>query len=237
MRRSVLLVWVSLGWCLAGCALPTPPADLLAQLDAQAKPAPGYQPTQLQVRWESDYLRGRFRGALAAVPGKTPRFRMQLFADIGGKVFDVAGDRDRLVGHFPGTDRAWEHRLPLAATHAQPDPVLLIGITLWESYAPLTRDRILGAEKTEGGWRIWADGLAPGLQLEIETTTAGDVRTRHYTWHRWIQWSETIIKTDDQLHIRIEAPETVIDIEGTREAMRTPVPANLTSLQLPDADK
>ncbi len=90
---------------------------------------------------KSDALSGTFRAAIAGQISPTPRVRIQLFADVGGKVLDLVVDPQRLTGKFG--NEAWLD-LQLDSPDLPYHPLLFVGWTLLEMFAEPNADRILG---------------------------------------------------------------------------------------------
>ena len=112
---------------------PVPP-DLSARLDARALPSHGTGESTVEI--DSNRLAGSFR-ALIAWRSDPPSARLQLWPDLGDKVFDCASS-----GHFwvaQSNRHAWEE--------SERHPFRFFAMTILERATPLTSHRVLGARR------------------------------------------------------------------------------------------
>jgi hypothetical protein len=96
---------------------------------------------------DGEKLAGTFDVLLLARTGPRPLVRLQLLPDLGGKALDLVASPDHLRGRFPHTGEEIDWSLP---DDAKAHPLLFIAITLLERFAPVTEDRLQGAETVTG---------------------------------------------------------------------------------------
>ncbi|MCK5940445.1 MAG: hypothetical protein KAI24_00640 [Planctomycetes bacterium] len=135
MRRSTW-PWLAALLALGGCRTFAPPtAELLGRL--RPMPLAGELGEQFVLELNSDRLAGVF-DAVQVVDGDA--LRMQLFPDIGGKVFDLTVRAGAVVAVTPDGDYRAEPPLEQASPHL----ALVLAAMLCELREPLGAARVLG---------------------------------------------------------------------------------------------
>ncbi len=155
---------------LPGCRGFVPPrAETLASL--RPMPIAAGVPGQFEVELQTPGLSGVFDAVFAV---ETRGFRLQLFPDIGGKVFDLRVDEATIMAEMPGS--RYEAKAPLDA--APPHLALVLGAVFAELLAPVDSSRVLG-ERQEAS--LLTVSLRPALGSgRVTATLAPDGRVASY---------------------------------------------------------
>ncbi|MEO6596646.1 MAG: hypothetical protein ABIP94_18005, partial [Planctomycetota bacterium] len=119
-----------------------PRADTLARLQPMRIAA--RLPSRFEIELRSAGLTGTFDAVFAVEP---PGFGLQLFPDIGGKVFDLRVGAGNILAEMPGS--RYEATAPLDA--ASPHLALVLAAVFAELLAPVDGRRALGERALAGG--------------------------------------------------------------------------------------
>lgn len=177
---------------LAGCGLPAPTASDLAFV-RQVPPPPGpYARVTAVADIDGERLAGTFDVLLLARTGPRPLVRLQLLPDLGGKALDLVASPERLSGRFPHTGEELDWALP---DDARAHPMLFIAITLLERFAPVTEDRLLGAER--GRYE-----LAPVVEGSRVLWSEAETRLGWGAWIRWTRRAGEVVAPGFRLRLR-----------------------------------
>lgn len=203
MRISAALLLAA----VAGCAAPPSP-EALERVDLVLPPAGPWLHARVTLDIESPWLTGRFDGVVVAATGPSPIVRAQFFPDLGGKALDLLARPDRIVGHLPLSREGIDSALPGAPAH----PLVLMGVTLLEHFAPLTRGRVRAARAAPEGWWLALDGVARGAGLEALLTPEGALSRRRFAtagvrWEEEIDARGSTIRAEG-LRLRVDVLET-----------------------------
>jgi hypothetical protein len=206
-----------------------PDSKLLAKLRALPSPAGPYLRLKSAVTVESPWLSGNFDGVIVASPGPSPRVRAQWFPDLGGKALDLLAQPDRIVGYLPRSQEALDFS---PTSHAGPHPLLLMGITLLEHFAPLSEARVLGMQETDDGWWVELKPVVEGCRVTAFLRADGAVL--HRKFERGVRWEQRIRPGRD---ITIDAPGLTLRADDAKPQELSTVPAGLFELNLPGSAK
>jgi hypothetical protein len=161
---------------LAGCGLPAPTARDFERVRRLPPPPGPYARVKAVADLESEHLSGTFEVLVLARSGPKPVVRLQLLPDLGGKALDLVVSPDRLQGRFPATGESVDWALP---DEARAHPLLFIGLTLLERFAPITEDRVNGADRGE----FELEPLVEGSSVRYSN---GEHR---FGWGAWVRWT------------------------------------------------
>jgi len=187
----------------AGCSRFSPPEETeLRAIDGRPRPPGPFVRVRASVDIDGRWLSGTFEAALVARSGEDPAARLQLFPDLGGKALDLAVRRDRVTGYFPHTGEGIDWALP---GEARAHPLLFLGLTLLERFAPVTRERVLGVRREAGSPPRFL------LRPVVEGVRVVDGGGRRFRWGPWADWTER----GDPLR------ESVLEAPGLRIRVRT----------------
>jgi len=195
--RARLLLARPLALCgavllLASCRSFGPPPSELGTLLPVASPALAGPLGQheLRVSIESEALSGEFEGVAATRSLPEAGARLQLFGDLGGKLFDMAAQADRFVGYFPHAEVGVEFK-----PEGEDLPRHLISFmaaSLLEASSPITLERVRAARQLEdSGWELELEPVMAGVEVTAVLTAKGDLVERRYRM-RGLRWSEEI---------------------------------------------
>ncbi|MBL9079112.1 MAG: hypothetical protein JNL08_16530 [Planctomycetes bacterium] len=140
--------------CLLGAAcqgFAPPTAEVLQRV--RPMPCAARVPARFELELESPALTGVFDGVSAVGP---QRFALQLFPDVGGKVFDLVVTADRIAATTPAGD--YVATAPLDG--APPHLALVLAAVFAELLAPVPPARVLGERQCDGVVQL---RLAPAL--------------------------------------------------------------------------
>lgn len=170
----------TLALALAACtSFDTPTAATLAAIGPM--PLARLVPGSFEVELATPGLTGTF-DAVCAVDRES--FRVQLFPDIGGKVFDVRVGADTVTAEWPGG--RYEAHAPLE--RAEPHLALLLAALFAELLAPVGGERVLG--QRGGGDTAVEVQLRPALgcgKVVARLDPSGVVDSYHVTVG-WIEF-------------------------------------------------
>ncbi len=156
----------------AGCQGFAPPAPATLQ---RLRPMPLARelPPRFELEIESQLLTGVFDAVFAV---GDQGFALQLFPDIGGKVFDLAVGRDRVVAATP----AGPYLATAPLDSAPPHLALVLAAAFAELLAPVAASRVLGERPLgDGGMEVL---LQPALGSgRVVARLAGDGTVAAYT--------------------------------------------------------
>jgi hypothetical protein len=222
MHRSGTLLLTA----LAGCAAPVPP-EALERVDLVVPPASPGLHVRVTLDLESSWLTGRFDGVVVAATGPRPAVRAQFFPDLGGKALDLLARPDRIIGHLPLSAEGVDTALPGAPAH----PLVLMGVTLLEHFAPLTRDRVRAARAAPEGWWLRLDGVARGAILEALLTPEGTLPRRRFS-AAGVRWEEEIDARGSTIRaegmcLRVDVLETATLKGADEETFRLTLPPDV----------
>jgi len=196
MRACLLL--------LAGCGgLPAPtPQD--HELVRRLPPPPGpYARVKAVADLESEHLSGTFDVLVLARSGPRPLVRLQLLPDLGGKALDLVVSPDRLQGRIPATGESVDWALP---DEARAHPLLFIGLTLLERFAPITEQRVTGAARGE----FELDPVVEGTSVRY---AGGEHRLGWGAWVRWTARTDGVLAKGFRLRLRDVKVEPLASID------------------------
>lgn len=182
----------SVGACMlalsfAACtSFATPTAETLAAIGPM--PLARLVPGTFEIELTTPGLTGTF-DAVCAVERES--FRVQLFPDIGGKVFDVLVGADTVTAEWPGG--RYEAHAPL--DRAEPHLAVLLAALFAELLAPVGAERVLG--QRGGGDTAVEVQLRPALgcgTVVARLDASGVVGSYHVTVG-WIEFDLDAIGT------------------------------------------
>ncbi|HEX7900203.1 MAG TPA: hypothetical protein VF950_20715 [Planctomycetota bacterium] len=215
MRAGLLLL-------LAGCGLPAPTARDFEIVRLLPPPPGPYVRVKAVADLVSEHMSGTFDVLVLARGGPRPLVRLQLLPDLGGKALDLVVSPDRLQGRFPATGESVDWSLP---DEARAHPLLFIGLTLLERFAPVTEDRVTGAASVSGT----AAGVSPSIRIFEVTPVVegmglwlagrlwepgGPYETRmSWGWVRWILFKDEVLAKGFHLKLRDVKIETLASID------------------------
>jgi len=176
LRIQFLLLVAALG---AGCQGFAPAAAPTLQR-LRPMPMAAAIPPRFEVEIESAVLTGVFDAVF--VVGEHG-FALQLFPDIGGKVFDLAVGRDQVVAETMAGPYAAAAPLDAAPPHL----ALVLALAFAELLAPVDATRVLGErQRGDGGTEVLlraalgsgrvVAALAPGGDIAAYTIELGHLR-------------------------------------------------------------
>ncbi|MBL8730220.1 MAG: hypothetical protein JNM25_17505 [Planctomycetes bacterium] len=156
----------------AGCQGFAPPAEPTLQR-LRPMPMAARIPPRFELEIESPQLSGVFDAVFAV---GAHGFALQLFPDIGGKVFDLAVGRDRVVADTPAGPYLAEAPLDAAPPHL----ALVLAAVFAELLAPVDAARVRGERRSASGDSELL--LAPALGSgRVVATLADDGTVARYT--------------------------------------------------------
>ena len=232
---GVFVVFLFGGGC-SGFAAPTP--ELLRQINLQPATHPDTVRYRVHMSVDSRWLAGEFDGVVLVHPGPSPLARVQLFGDLGPKVFDLVARPDRIAGYFPQTLEGIDCALP---AEAAPHPLLFLGVSLLEDFADMRDDRVLGVREDHEGWWLNLKPLVPGMRSEALRSKDGRTIERRFRWMYGVAWDQrwespdacTITASGLEIQVRIlgtermdvrpahvydfSVPEDIKIVEGSRK--------------------
>lgn len=142
-RLRILFLAVAVAVAVAGCRGFAPPAPATLQR-LRPMPLAAEVPPQFELEIESPVLTGVFDAVFAV--GERG-FGLQLFPDIGGKVFDLAVGQDRIVAETP----AGPYLAAAPLDRAEPHLALVLAAAFAELLAPVPAARVLGERPLADG--------------------------------------------------------------------------------------
>lgn len=167
MVRPKPILAAALAAAAAGCAGFGPPTPaVLARL--RPMPLAARLGDRFALELETEALTGVFEVVFAV--GERG-FALQLFPDVGGKVFDLTVGEDRIVAETP--NGRYAAAMPLDA--APPHLAVALAMVFAELLAPVTPERVRGERRTAAGMQLQ---LAPALgsgEVVAELTEEGAV--------------------------------------------------------------
>ncbi len=181
-RPTTLLL--ALTTLLVGCQSWQPiPAAERKQLARRDTTSTGVR-IEAQVTVRSERLTGDFRCLMVADPGVTPRVRLQLYPDLGGKILDLVATDAQLIG-FLADDST---RLQVAAGTAAPRHFLtFLALTLLERHRSITAESFIDRrDGSRGRWYRLQTGW-PDHELQQLVTIDYTQRLHRY---RYVSWTE-----------------------------------------------
>ncbi len=175
-----------------GCRSFEPPTTELAKLLPVASPdvAGSLHRHSLRIAIESKALSGEFEAVAATRAAPAAAGRLQLFGDLGGKLFDMAAHPESFVGYFPHAEIG-------VAFDASEDelPRHLIGFmaaSLLEASTPITFERVRAARSLDdGGWELNLHPMMGGIEVIARLSPTGELLERLYEV-RGVHWTESI---------------------------------------------
>jgi hypothetical protein len=174
-RRGAALAGLAACLSVAACASYGPlPDDLARRLTDRVARDATFVTESATVTITSDALSGEFTGRLAARRDTAPTVRVQLFPDLGGKVLDVLVDARQVVAVMPQAGLAVSRRTD-DATLPPYDPLLFVAVSLLESFTPVTKLRVRGARRVDGGVELLLDPTVAGTRVTAIVDDAGAV--------------------------------------------------------------
>lgn len=169
MVRPKPILAAALAAAAAGCAgfdAPTP--TTLARL--RPMPLAARLSERFALELETEALTGVFEAVFAV---GEQGFALQLFPDVGGKVFDLAVGRDRLVAETP--NGRYAAAMPL--DEAPPHLAVALAMVFAELLAPVGPGRVRGERQVPDGVQLQ---LAPALgsgEVVVELAADGAIAT------------------------------------------------------------
>ncbi|MEM7261582.1 MAG: hypothetical protein AAF488_06290 [Planctomycetota bacterium] len=213
---------------LLGCSTWRPaPADFVRPDPEPAFALPGHDlgvRVEASISVESPQFAGRFRALIAGNTGPTPRVRIQLYPDVGGKILDLAASSDRIVGFT--TDGS--QKLDVNVPHPLPRSFLtFLALTLLDRHLQPVADTPLQISTDHGGELVAfrRPSAWPGHRVE-EPRRLTNLRVHHY---RSVSWNEQVTEN----RIAITAPDFSLTIEPTDVDYDSPLPESVFVLELP----
>lgn len=218
-----------------GCSgFPPPTPDQLRSLGILPPERSPEKPPTLRIRFrmnvEGRWLAGLFDGVAVGTRGSAPIIRAQLFGDVGPKIVDLLAAPDRIRGFFPQTREALQCPLPDGAF---PHPLVFMGVSLLEQFAPVTEDRVLGLRPEAGGWTARLRPTVPGVDLFVRYGPDGRLNGRRYGWMYGVRWDEAWLSenacviTASNLSIRLDLQQ-VKTVPATPGFFDLPLPDDAT---------
>ncbi len=182
-----------------------------------------------RVRITTEHLRGDFESVLVASPGASPRARLQLFPEVGGKILDLAATRERITGVMPQAGRDVDVDVAQHGADAPRDLLFFMGVTLLEMFAPIPPSRVRGAVTDGQRTVLRVEALVPGVDLFAVVGADGVVVERRFAF-RGAQW---VAREGDRLEIEGKDFEMTVE-RGAREPLaQSAAPDALFAIPLP----
>lgn len=179
--RAILLILAGLTGCQS--LGPPPPAlrELLATGESSALRRQG------RVRISSTWFSGEFDAIAIEDRGASPRVRMQLLQDLGGKLLDLVAHPTGVTAHWPHTGQRERERSGFIG---------FVCVTLLENAVPVSWDRIVAGEITGTGFRVELSPVSQDLDLVVhaELDQNGKLLARHFQLGN-VGWSEELLPT------------------------------------------
>lgn len=224
-RLMVTLSWVALTAC-RGFVEPSP--GLIEKLRAaEEAAAPPYLREKVVAKIVSPWMSGEFDGVILARTGDSPRVRLQLYPDVGGKILDLSASRDRITGYLPQARQGSDHALPL---RGRPDVILVLGILLLEHYSGRWADRASGMRESDEGWEVRLRPVARALDVFVFVGRDGRVQRRRYEWGCCAEWEQML---DGIVGFTVDVGDGSLSIRKTGSNPLPSVAENLFELKLP----
>lgn len=222
MVASALLV-------AGGCRTLGPPPEALADLlPVSAPESPELRRRTAWVHVESPEFRGAFRAVMLEERAPSPRVRLQLIPDVGGKVLDLVARADgECVGYWPHRDLAFRGAIGGDAPARRGLDGFLC-ITILEGAAPLTLDRVRAGRRIDTGFELRVSAAAgPSVRLLVQLDEEGRVERRSYRY-AGVTWVEELAPVHE-----IRAPGFRWRLEAEASEGVDALPPALFELQVP----
>jgi len=144
----------------------------------------------LHVAIESEALSGEFEAVAATSAQPNAGVRLQMFGDLGGKLFDMAALPTRFTGYFPHAEIGIEFG-PESSKHPR-HLISFMAASLLEASTPITIERVLAARADDsGGWELELDPVMQGIRVSAKLTREGALVERGYELSG-VRWTERI---------------------------------------------
>jgi len=212
-----------------GCMFSRPTSEVLEKVDAL--PArPSYLRVKNKVSLTSGWMSGRFTGVMAIRGGESPAVRLQCFPDLGGKALDVLATPARMAGVVVQLNQGCDLAMPTSET---PNPVTMMGASMLEFHAPVTRDRVLGQRAADGGWWLALKPVVAGVRIMVWLGPDGRITKKRVYWNGagWDEGWET-----DDVYV-FKAPGVEMRVEQAEAKVVDSLPASLFELTVPPGVK
>ena len=210
---------VGLALAAAGCGFASPGPGLLEELERGRVREDPLVRVRASVDVDAPWLAGTFEAVVVARTGPEPVVRLQLFPDLGGKALDLLVRPDRITGYFPHSGEGIDWALP---SEARAHPLLFMGITLLERFAPVTSDRVMGVR--EGPRALLLKPVVPGVRV------VDVLGRRRFRWSAGVEWEEEGLPFRS---LTIRAPGARIRMEVRERQSPERVDESVFTLTLP----
>ncbi len=231
-RRLVSSPAIALLLLAAGCAsFPAPTPYVLEIVDRIPAPPGPFVRVRGKVTLSSAWLSGTFTGAMVVRGGADPAVRLKCFPDLGGKALDMLVQPSRIVGYVPALNQGCDVAMPASEA---PNPVTMMGVSMLEFYAPVTRERVLGARPEGDGWWLLLRPIVQGVRVMVRLEPDGRISRKRFEWNHGVRWEEEL-PSSGALVFRSLGVE--LRVEQSEAAVVDSVPGAIFELALPAGTK